>query len=86
MIKVKSISETEFKVEIIDQKSEEEYRVTLDKDYYQKLTKGKKSPEDLIKDSFEFLLKRESKEMIISRFNLKVISKYFPEYEEKIKS
>ncbi len=62
------------------------HQVTLDDAYYQQLTGGKISPEDLIKRSFEFLLKRESKESILSRFDLRVISKYFPEYESKIRS
>ena len=54
-------------------------------EYYEKLTHGKITKEELIERSFEFLLKRESKESILSRFNLKVINIYFPEYEFKIK-
>lgn len=42
--------------------------------------------EELIKKSFEFLLKRESKQSILSRFNLRVIGNYFPDFEEEIKS
>ena len=47
-------------------------------------TGGKNSEEELIKRSFDFLLKRESKESILSQFNLKVISTYFPGYEKQI--
>ncbi|MFP4384841.1 MAG: hypothetical protein ACLFST_05240 [Spirochaetia bacterium] len=39
---------------------------------------------DLIKKSFEFLLKRESKESILSSFDLPTIQRYFPEYERTI--
>jgi hypothetical protein len=38
-----------------------------------------------VRRSFEFLLERESKESILSRFDLSLISRYFPEYEQEIK-
>ena len=45
---------------------------------------GGESPEDLIRRSFEFLLEREPKESILSRFHLSVIGRYFPDYEREI--
>jgi len=62
------------------------HTVTVDENYWQKLTGGKIQPEKLVKKSFEFLLERESKESILSKFNLSVIQKYFTEYEEEIAS
>ncbi len=38
------------------------------------------TPEELLEASFEFLLEREPKESILSRFELPVIERYFPEY------
>jgi len=38
-----------------------------------------------VRRSFEFLLERESKDSILARFDLSVISRYFPEYEREIK-
>jgi hypothetical protein len=38
-----------------------------------------------VRRSFEFLLEREPKESILARFDLSVISRYFPEYEDEIK-
>lgn len=38
------------------------------------------SPEELIHASFEFLLEREPKEAILTRFELPVIERYFPDY------
>ena len=35
--------------------------------------------------SFEFLLEREAKESILSRFDLPLIGRYFPEYEKEIR-
>jgi hypothetical protein len=39
-----------------------------------------------VEESFRFLLEREPKESILRRFNLTVISRYFPEYEREIKT
>ena len=47
---------------------------------------GETSPERLIEASFEFLLEREPKESILSRFDLPVIARYFPEYPGEIRS
>lgn len=37
--------------------------------------------EDLVRDSFAFLLEREPKESILREFDLSVIKHYFPEYD-----
>ena len=86
MIEVKRKSEQQFVVTIKEGGSGSEHAVTVDDKYYQNLTGGKTTKEELIKRSFEFLLKRESKESILSKFNLRIINNYFPEYEEKIKN
>ena len=38
------------------------------------------TPEQIIDASFQVLLQREPKEAILSRFELPVIERYFPEY------
>jgi hypothetical protein len=43
-----------------------------------------RSVEELVRDSFRFLLERESKESILREFKLSVIARYFPEYEREI--
>jgi hypothetical protein len=43
------------------------------------------TPERLLQASFEFLLEREPKESILSRFALPVIERYFPEYPRTIR-
>jgi hypothetical protein len=85
MIEVKRKGEDEFIVTVEETGSRSRHVVTLDDEYYNKLVRGKMMKEELIKRSFEFLLKREPKESILSRFNLKVINRYFPEYESKIR-
>jgi len=44
------------------------------------------SKEFLVEKSFEFLLERETKESILGSFDIILISKYFPEYPDKIKT
>jgi len=44
---------------------------------------GDRSPEDLVRDSFAFLLQREPKESILKEFDLSIIKRNFPEYEGK---
>ena len=44
------------------------------------------TPDDLVRRSFGFLLAREPKDSILARFDLPVISRYFPEYEREIRA
>ena len=84
-IEVKSGGENTYAVRVIEGKSESPHRVTLAEEDYARLTGGKVSHEELIRRSFEFLLEHESKESILERFDLTVISRYFPQYESEIK-
>ncbi|VVB53092.1 Uncharacterised protein [uncultured archaeon] len=61
------------------------FNVQVDKDHWLALTRGSIEPEDLVKKSFDFLLRRETKESILRSFNLREISKYFSEYEKMMK-
>lgn len=86
MIRVERVRPNEFSVVVEERGSRSEHVVTLDEDYYQRLTGGSVSKEWLIELSFEFLLQREPKESILRRFNLQVINRYFPEYERTVKT
>ncbi|HOR28418.1 MAG TPA: hypothetical protein PLS90_13480 [Candidatus Sumerlaeota bacterium] len=57
------------------------HHVDLPRDYYLKLSGGKISEEDLIRRSFEFLLKHEPNTAIFPRFELATINRYFPDFE-----
>ncbi len=57
--------------------------VTVRSDDLSRLGSGA-SGEDLVEASFRFLLDREPIEAIMSRFDLSVISRYFPEYPDRI--
>lgn len=60
------------------------HTVTLEPEYYEKLTGGKVTPEKLVERSFEFLLEHESNTSILSSFDLQIIDRYFPAYEKTI--
>jgi hypothetical protein len=64
--------------------SKTSHRVSMDEEYYKKISTGIIGPEDFVKKSFGFLLKREDKHSILKEFNIKQISEYFPEYETEI--
>lgn len=50
-----------------------------------RLAPGSAAPDDLVRRSFEFLLRREAKESILRAFELPVIGRYFPDYERSIR-
>ena len=84
-IEVEALKDGEFRVRVIDAKSESSHKVTVKPEHYDRLTGGKIEPKELVRRSFEFLLEREPKESILRQFDLQVIGRYFPEYEREIK-
>lgn len=84
-ISVKSTDETRFEVVVREDGTETRHAVTVEPDYARKLAGTKASTEDLIRQSFQFLLEHEPKESILRRFNLREISHYFPGYEAEIR-
>jgi len=84
-IVIKRIKDGDFQVRVKEGGSESQHRVTLSQKDYQRLSGGKVEPIEVIKRSFEFLLAREPKESIFSRFDLLLIGRYFPEFERELK-
>ena len=82
---IDQINKDLFKVSIKDN-IETFHHVTLKDEIFQKLTQKKITKEKLINLSFEFLLKKEENTQILREFELQVISDYFPDYMENIKS
>ena len=66
--------------------TETTHRVTVDDDYYEKLTKGRVEKEKLLQEAFKFLLKRESNSSILSQFTLQTIEQYFPEFPKEMRN
>jgi hypothetical protein len=84
-VEVNKTGNLEFLVRVREPGGESTHHVTVKQGDYDRLTAGKITPEELVNQSFCFLLERESKESILSRFDLSVISRYFPEYENEMK-
>ncbi len=83
-IDVEKWDATHFRVRVAEAGSESTHEVTLDPKHFARLAGATARPEELICKTFEFLLEREPKESILKRFDLSLISRYFPEYEKEI--
>jgi len=73
-----------FDVTISEGGSKTQHHVTISHADMDRLTNGAASPEERIAAAFRFLLDREPKEAILPRFDLSVISRYFPEFEARL--
>ena len=84
MISVETIDNNSFKVSVTKDSSTE-HIVLLNDRFHQDVSNNKLTKTELIAKSFEFLLKRESNQSILKKFDLEVINQYFPEYIDEIK-
>ena len=82
-ITVKTINAQTFQVTVVAN-STTEHEVSVSPSYASQLCGQHKTTATLIEQSFEFLLARESNTSILRRFDLSVISHYFPEYEAEM--
>ena len=85
-IQEERLNSTTLIVTVSERGDSTQHIVTVSEDYHQLLTTEKKETTicELVQASFEFLLAREPKEMIMHNFDLTVIQRYFPEYERSI--
>jgi hypothetical protein len=87
MIEVRRTGEgdpLEFEVVVREGKGETRHHVTMGRETCERLTGGKHTPEGCLEAAFRFLLDREPKESILSRFDVTIISRYFPEFEQEV--
>lgn len=82
-IMVKAINTHTFQVTVVAHNTTE-HEVHVNADYASHLCGQHKTTAALVEHSFEFLLARESNTSILRRFDLSVISHYFPEYESEM--
>lgn len=81
-IEVNPIGEGVYRVTVEESRSSSTHEVTVPEEQASRYPDT--STERLIEASFRFLLDREPQESIMSRFDLGVISRFFPEYESKL--
>ena len=62
-----------------------EHRVKVTKADLDRYAAGR-TAEELLEESFRFLLEREPNTSILSSFDLPAIGRYFPEYEREIRT
>jgi hypothetical protein len=74
----------QFEVVVREGKGESRHQVTMAQETYERLTAGKHARECFVEAAFRFLLDREPKEAILGRFDMTVISRYFPEFEQEL--
>ena len=87
MIQVRRIAEHDsfiFEVVVREGEGETRHHVTIPREMCERLTAGKHTPERCLEAAFRFLLDREPKESILGRFDVTVISRYFPEFEREL--
>ena len=84
MIQIHHLSGDDYEVKVNDT-SQTSHRVTLREADRVRLGGKDVSAEQLIEESFRFLLEHESNTSILRSFDLPVIGKYFPEYEREIR-
>jgi hypothetical protein len=78
-------SKSSFSVTVRDEDgSESTHEVSLSEGDFDRWGGHYRSPEEFLRGCFEFLLEREPKESILPRFDVGVISRYFPEFEKVI--
>lgn len=82
-ITVKRLDDRTFEVTILEGGGSTTHEVTVEAADVDRLSGGTDAAR-LVEASFRFLLDREPKESILGRFELSVISRYFPEYESRI--
>ncbi len=74
----------EFDVVVSEANGERQHHVSMTRATYERLAAGKATPEAVVEAAFRFLLDREPKELILGRFDVTVIARYFPEFERDL--
>lgn len=73
-----------FHVTVRDGQGAMRHEVTLSCRACERLTGGRHTPEDCVHAAFHFLLEREPMEAILSRFDMNVIERYFPDFDAEL--
>jgi len=84
-IAVVRTGESTYRVTVEEPAGRTEHVVTAARGAVERYGQGV-APERLVEASFEFLLEREPKEAILSRFALPEIERYFPDYPQQVRT
>jgi hypothetical protein len=84
-IKITEIKKNNFLVEVND-KVKTSHNVVIHDKVYQQLTNGEISKYELLEKSFAFLLDREPNTSILTNFEIQIISHYFSDYANCVRT
>jgi hypothetical protein len=73
-----------FDVVVREGPGESRHHVTMARAACEQWAGSERTPEYCIEAAFRFLLDREPKEAILARFDVSVISRYFPDFEREL--
>ena len=77
-------SQPGFQVTVREGGSQTAHEVTISEDALARLARPDEEPVAFVERCFNFLLEREPKESIMATFDISVIGRFFPEFEETI--
>jgi hypothetical protein len=83
-IEVTALEPGTYAVRVVEGGTATDHRVTATAPILQKLGVSDADPENVVRESFAFLLEREPATSILAEFSLDAISRYFPEYQEEL--
>jgi hypothetical protein len=87
MIKVEQTNDAdplEFEVVVTEGGGESRHHVSMARETWERLAPAGQEPARCVEAAFRFLLDREPKESILGRFDITVISRYFPDFEREL--
>ena len=84
-IKITEIEKDKFLVEVSDN-VKTSHNVVINDKVYKQLTNGVISKSKLLEKSFEFLLHREPNTSILTNFEIQIISQYFSDYANCVRT
>lgn len=84
-IKINEIEKDKFLVEVSDN-IKTSHNVVISDKVYKQLTNGVISKSELLEKSFEFLLDREPNTSILNNFEIQIISHYFYDYANCVRT
>jgi hypothetical protein len=83
-ISVSRLAPREFRVQVREGDRETIHQVTVPERLGEGLELHDDHLEQVVRESFRFLLEREPATSILARFSLSDISRYFPEYRDEL--
>lgn len=85
-IEVTTLDEHQYGVTVTEGSDTTHHRVRVPARLRDELGLADLDEQQLVRESFHFLLEREPPDSILGEFDLDVISRYFPEYEQELRT